>query len=119
MEIHVRKKGEAMLFTFHTKSKAFASPSERNRFFSGLYGRKQIVRRSGKEYIYRRRGLLDTIPYIKVDDSVFIVSKSNARKIIRFFERWQDKIEFNMFTILMDEQKLKKLCGKCRRVKIE
>ena len=119
MEVNITKQKKAVLFSYHTNSKEFASPSERNKFFSGLHGRKQIVRKGDGEYIYRRKGLLDIVPHIKVDDSVFIVDREKARIVVKFFEEWQEKIGFKQFIVLLGEKDLKKLKSEKRRVRIE
>jgi len=119
MKITIKKQGKAVLFSYHTRSKAFSSASDRNKFFAGLHGRKQIVRKSGVKYIYRRKGLLDSVPHMKVDDSVFIVGREQARKVVKFFEGWQEKVNFKQFIVLLPERQLKKLCPGCRRVRIE
>jgi hypothetical protein len=119
MKITIKTQGKAVLFSYHTNTKAFVSPSERNRFFAELHGRKQVVRKAGAEYIYRRKGLLDIISHMKVDDSVFIVSRENARKVVKFFEGWQDKVGVKQFIVLLGEGQMKKLCPGCRSVRIE
>ena len=119
MKVSIKKQSRAMLISFHSKSKAFSSPSERNKFFFGLHGRRQTVRKGGVKYIYRRKGILDSVPHIKVDDSVFIVSRGNASKVLKFFEEWQDKVGVKTFTVLLGEREMKKICRECLRVRIE
>jgi len=119
MEVNIKQQKKAVLFNYSCNSKAFDSPSDRNKFFAGLHGRKQIVRRKGGEYIYRRKGLLDVIPHIKVDDSVFIVARENAGQVVKFFEEWQEKIEFKQFIVLLGGKELKKIKSEKRSVRIE
>ena len=98
----------AVLICFNVRSKKFDSNYERNKFFRGLYGWKQIInketKRGDKKYVYEREGLLDEIPHKKVDQSSFIVDTSDAETIFKFFEDWTDKVIWNTFKVLLDER---------------
>ncbi len=97
----------AVLICFNVRSKKFDSNYERNKFFRGLYGWKQIIKKETKEgnkkYVYERGGLLDEIPHKKVDQSAFIVEMQEAERIFKFFEEWTDKVIWNTFKVLLDE----------------
>lgn len=97
----MRKK--AILVCFNINSEKFESNYERNKFFRGLYGWKQIIIKKEKKYVYRREGLLDEIPHIKVDQSSFIIPEKEFEKIIRFFEGWADKVIWKTFKILLED----------------
>ncbi|MFQ6055695.1 MAG: hypothetical protein ACE5J3_06920 [Methanosarcinales archaeon] len=109
MRINIKKKGTAILISFDTKPEKFESASERNRFFWELHGRKQTVTKNSGTYKYYREGLLDVIPHIKVDNSVFIIAMQHLKEMMEFFEEWEDKLELKTFPVLLDNKDLKKL----------
>ena len=118
MRIEIRKNGEtAVLISFNTESVKFESNSERNKFFCGLHGRKQIIVKNEKRYEYKREGLLDEIPHIKVDNSVFIIAMEHMEKMMQFFDEWEDKVEVKTFPVLLDRSEAKEL--KVREIDIE
>jgi hypothetical protein len=119
MRIEIRKKKDntAILISFDTVKDKFESPSERNRFFWELHGRRQIVRKESGNYEYNKEGLLEEIPNIKVADSVFIVAMEHMKRMQEFFKEWQDKVEFESFPVLLDERKKRELQE--REVEIE
>ena len=115
-----RKNGQtAILISFRSESEKFESPSERNKFFSDLYGRKQTVPGKKKTYVYRRPGLLDDIPNLKVDNSVFIVMQEHMRRMQEFFKEWNQKVEFQTFPVILNKEQEEKLKEKERIVPIE
>ncbi|MDI6799011.1 MAG: hypothetical protein QMD12_03425 [Candidatus Aenigmarchaeota archaeon] len=106
------KEKRAVLICFSVRSGRFESHYERNKFFRGLYGWKQMIRKEicagkpGKKekvYTYRREGLLDEMPHIKVDQSSFIVPEDEFEKITRFLKEWHDKVIWKTFKVLLDE----------------
>jgi len=103
------KESPCVLISFDTSSKKFDSNYERNKFFRGLYGWKQTIKKKGKEYEYERSGLLDEVPNIKVDKSVFIIPIKKLRRIIKYFDKWDDKVNFKTYRILLDGKKSKDL----------
>lgn len=111
MRIRIRKRGRntAILMSFDTDSDKFESRTERNRFFSELHGRKQIITKNSGRYVYHREGLLTEIPHIKVDTSVFIIAMEHMKRMLQFFKEWEDKVELKTFPVLLDKTKLKKL----------
>lgn len=121
MKIEIKRKGTetAILISFDTESEKFDSPSERNKFFSELHGRKQIIIKNEKRYEYHREGLLDEIPNIKVDNSVFIIMQEHLRQMMEFFNGWEDKVNFKTFPILLNREELRQLKEKPREVEVE
>ena len=117
MRIEIRKKKgqQAILISFDTVRENFKSASERNRFYWKLHGRKQVVIKKSGRYEYNREGLLEEIPHIKVANSVFIIAMEHMRRMMKFFDEWEDKIELKTFPVLLDEIEMKKL----REVEIE
>ena len=111
MKIEIRKKKEqtAILISFDTIRERFESPSERNRFYWKLYGRKQVVIKHSKRYEYKREGLLKEIPHIKVSDSVFIIALEHMKRMMNFFKEWEDKVELKTFPVLLDKKEMKEV----------
>ena len=111
MRIEIRKKDgkKAILISFDTIRERFDSASERNRFYWELYGRKQVVVKKSKRYVYEREGVLEEIPHIKVSDSVFIVALEQMRKMMEFFDKWEDKIELKTFPVMLDKEEMKEV----------
>ncbi len=111
MKIQIRRKGRntAILISFDTDSEKFESRTERNRFFSKLHGRKQIITKNSGRYVYHREGLLTGIPHIKVDNSVFIVALEHMKRMMQFFREWEDKVQVRTFPVLLADKELKKL----------
>jgi hypothetical protein len=111
--MHVRigqKNGKmAILISFDTNSEAFESPYERNKFFAELHGRKQVVVKDGKKYEYQRDGLLDEIPNLRVDNSVFIIMQEHMRQMEQFFNAWQDKVMFKSFPVMLGNREFQEM----------
>jgi hypothetical protein len=109
----MKEEKKAVLIAFSVQSEKFESHYERNKFFRGLYGWKQMIRKEvvvskkqkpqEKFYTYRREGLLDEIPHEKVDQSSFIVPEDDFNKITKFFKEWRDKVMWKSFKVLLDE----------------
>jgi len=107
----MKEEKKAVLFAFSVQSGKFESHYERNKFFRGLYGWKQMVRKEvivskkpkEKVYTYRREGLLDEMPHEKVDQSSFIVPEDEFAKINKFFNEWRNKVIWKSFKVLLDE----------------
>ncbi|MFB6182629.1 MAG: hypothetical protein ABEI78_01050 [Candidatus Nanohaloarchaea archaeon] len=95
---------EAALLTYNTKKENFESVYERNKFYRGLFGYKQTVKRNGKKYEYEKDGIMDEIPNIRIDDSVFIIKKSGIYKVEEYFEDWKNKVSHHIFTVLIEDQ---------------
>jgi hypothetical protein len=110
IEIRRDKNGElAVLVSFDTCSKRFESNHERNTFFRGLYGWNQVIKKKDKKYTYRREGLLDDIPHIKVDNSVFIVALKRFQEILEYLREWEEKVNYKTFRVLLEDEKFEKL----------
>lgn len=97
---------EAVLIAYDAKSKQFDSMYERNKFYRGLFGYKQTVRRNDKVYRYEKGGLLDEVPHIKVEDSVFIVKRSHLNKFRTYFDQWSGKVEVQTFKIKLEDRSI-------------
>jgi len=109
-EKHEKK---AVLFAFSVKTEKFKSVYERNKFFRGLYGWKQVIKRGvivqkgekekEKVYEYEREGVLDEVPHKKVDQSSFIVPEDEFERIEKFMGEWRNKVIWKAFKILLDK----------------
>lgn len=97
---------KASIVTYNTKREEFESMYERNQFYRGLFGYKQTVKRNGKEYKYEKEGLMDKIPNMRIDDSVFIISQNNTDRIREYFHEWDNKISHHIFTVLISEKQI-------------
>ena len=111
MKIRIRSKNKktAILISFDTDSEKFESRSERNKFYSSLHGRRQIIKKESGRYVYRREGVLDQVPHIKVDSSVFIVALEHMKRMMEFFDEWEDKVLVKSFPVLLDKEEAKKI----------
>ncbi|MEM5883212.1 MAG: hypothetical protein QXQ77_03155 [Candidatus Aenigmatarchaeota archaeon] len=104
------KEKKAILICFSVKSEKFGSYSERNKFFKKLYGWKQVIKkevrmeRKEKAYVYKREGLLDEIPHLKIDQSSFIVPEEEFKRIEDFLKEWHDKVIWKTFKVLLDKE---------------
>lgn len=108
------EKKKAELISYDTEKEKFESLYERNKFYRGLFGYKQTVKKNEKVYKYEKEGLIDKIPNIKVEDSVIIVSKENADKFISYFKEWKNKICYRTFTVLLEPKEFKKISKKSK-----
>ena len=102
LRIEIRKRsGECVIISFHTNPERFSSDYERIAFFRKLHGWKQTVPRNGKNYEYRRTGLLDSVPHEKIADSVFLVAKEHMRIIEEFFREWEEKVDYDIMDVVL------------------
>ena len=105
-------KKRAVLVTFTVRSCKFRSAYERNKFFRGLYGWRQVVRKEivvrgrmrEKAYVYKREGLLDRVVHEKIDQSSFIVPEEEFRKIENFMREWRDKVMWKAIKIVLEDE---------------
>ncbi len=105
MRIEIRKNGVPVaIVTFHTRPEKFESDYERVKFFRGLHGWNQVVPNKQKRYVYRRPGLLEGVPHVKVADSAFIIAMEHAKRIMDYFDEWSDKVEVEMMEAMMRDR---------------
>ncbi len=78
--------GNIIVFRFKEKTEQKSI----NQFCKTFYG--QNTSSHGGKYRYRRQGLLDNIPHIKLIGGVIIVKKDSADKVINFLRGFD--IEF-------------------------
>lgn len=106
MPMKIRK---MVLISFSVKSDEFDSNYERNKFFRELYGWKQTIPSEKKTYEYHRRGLLDDMPHMRVDQSSFIVPEDNFDEMTEFFEEWHRKVMWKTFKVLLDDKEIREM----------
>ena len=120
IKIKKNKDGKVgVLISFDCHSEKFDSNYERNKFFRGLYGWKQTIKKKESVYKYKRDGLLDEIPHIKVDNSVFIVAMKEMDRILRYMREWDDKIDYKVFRVLLDQERYQRLRNEGKEIKIK
>jgi hypothetical protein len=106
MKIEIRRNGTPVaIITFHTNPDRFDSEYERIKFFKELHGWNQVVPKNGKKYEYRRPGLLDEVPHIKLADSAFMVAMENMERVMKYFDEWHDKVECDMMQAMINDRK--------------
>ncbi|MFP4038777.1 MAG: hypothetical protein ACLFTA_03265 [Candidatus Nanohaloarchaea archaeon] len=96
----------ASLLTYKTHREKFKSMYERNQFYRGLFGYKQTVKKNGKKYEYEKDGLMDEVPNVRIDDSVFIVAKEACEKVDVYFQEWGEKVTHHIFKVIIDKPDL-------------
>ncbi len=74
--------GKIVVFHFPTKT----NQKSLNQFCKKFYG--QETSSHGGKYHYRRLGLLDNIPHVKLIGGVIIVSIENAEKLTQFLKAY-------------------------------
>lgn len=97
---------EAALLTYNTRKKEFESVYERNKFYRGLFGYRQTVKKNGKKYEYDKDGLMDRIPNARIDDSVFILPQKVVERVEEYFSDWGNKVSYHLFTVLVEDKKI-------------
>ena len=97
---------KASLITYNTHREHFESVYERNKFYRGLFGYKQTVKKNGKTYEYEKDGLMDEVPNCRIDDSVFIIAEKNVERIKEYLKGWNEKVSFNVFSVLIEDEKI-------------
>ena len=106
MKIEIRNNGAAVIITFDTQADKFDSDYERNKFFRELHGWNQVVPHGDKRYEYRRPGLLDEIPHVRVADGAFIVALEHMKRMEAFFDGWHEKVHCEMMKVMMQDREL-------------
>lgn len=107
--LNMKEGKKAVLICFSVKSGMFESDYERNKFFRELYGWKQIIPKEKKTYEYRREGLLDEMPHMKVDQSSFIVPEDDFDRITTFLKEWHNKVMWKAFKVLLEDVDMEKM----------
>ncbi len=88
--------GKIIVFHFPKKT----NQRSLNQFCKKFYG--QETSSHGGKYHYRRTGLLDNIPHVKLIGGVIIISHENADKLIQFLMNYGAEV-FARDVILLPE----------------
>jgi len=75
-------KGRLIAFTLPTGNDKITSSA----FTKALYGQKTSTHHG--KYVYRKRGIMDDIPYRKLIRGVFVIQDKDKKQIIDFLERF-------------------------------
>ncbi|MFB6208796.1 MAG: hypothetical protein ABEJ56_01510 [Candidatus Nanohaloarchaea archaeon] len=100
------KEKEASLLTYNTHREKFESVYERNKFYRGLFGYTQKVKKNGKTYEYEKDGLMDEIPNSRIDDSVFIIANHYVTRIEDYFQDWGEKVSHHIFKVIIEDKNI-------------
>jgi len=90
--------GKIIVFRFSKKT----NQKSLNQFCKKFYG--QETSSHGGKYHYRRKGLLDNIPYIKIIGGVIIVSYENADKLIQFLKEYDAEFFVREVILLPEDE---------------
>lgn len=97
---------DASLLTYKTHRDRFDSMYERNQFYRGLFGYKQTVKRNGKTYEYDKDGLMDEVPNVRIDDSVFIIHRDCRDEVEAYFVEWGEKVTHHIFRVVIEDSSM-------------
>jgi len=89
--------GSIIVFRFKEKTEQKSI----NQFCKKFYG--QNTSSHGGKYRYRRQGLLDNIPHIKLIGGVIIVAKNSAGKLIDFLREYNAEFYIRDVILLHDD----------------
>lgn len=80
------------------------TPAQRNKFRKKFLG--YLNHSCGGRYKYRRKGLMDEIPHIKLVRSVFIVRKEDGQKVVDFLKKNDAKVFVRDVILTPDDRKV-------------
>lgn len=95
------KSGIIILYRIRTKT----TKSNTEKFCREFYG--YMDKSNYGKYQYRRKGLLDRIPHIKLIRGAIIIQKGNCNKVTQFLKRFN--AEVHVRTIILTEKDKKQL----------
>jgi len=90
--------GKIIVFKFSKKT----NQKSLNQFCKKFYG--QETSSHGGKYHYRRKGLLDNIPFIKLIGGVIIVSNENSDKLIQFLKDYDAEFFVRDVSLLPEDE---------------
>ncbi len=91
-------KGNIIVFRFKEKTEQKSI----NQFCKKFYG--QNTSSHGGKYQYRRHGLLDNIPHIKLIGGVILVKKDFAEKVIDFLKEYNAEFYIREVILLYEDE---------------
>ncbi len=89
--------GKIVVFTIYKNNRRSI-----DQFCKKFYG--QETSSHGGKYHYRRRGLLDNIPHIKLIRGVVIVSKEDAEKVVQFLREYNAQFYVRDVILLSEDE---------------
>ncbi len=90
--------GNIIVFRFKEKTEQKSI----NQFCKKFYG--QETSSHGGKYHYRRQGLLDNIPHIKLIGGVIIITKDSAGKVIDFLKGYDTEFYIRDVILLLEDE---------------
>lgn len=90
--------GKILVFRFPKKT----NQKSLNQFCKKFYG--QETSSHGGKYRYKRKGLLDNIPHIKLIGGVVIVSNVNVDRLIQFLKEYDAEFFVRDVTLLPEDE---------------
>jgi len=90
--------GKIIVFRFPKKT----NQRSLNQFCKKFYG--QETSSHGGQYRYRRKGLLDNIPHVKLIGGVIIVSSENADKVMQFLKDYDAEFFIREVILLPEDE---------------
>lgn len=90
--------GNIIVFRFKEKTEQKSI----NQFCKKFYG--QNTSSHGGKYQYRRHGLLDNIPHIKLIGGVIIVKKDSTEKVIDFLKEYNAEFYIREVILLHEDE---------------
>lgn len=90
--------GKIIVFRFPKKT----NQRSLNQFCKKFYG--QETSSHGGQYRYRRKGLLDNIPHVKLIGGVIIVSSENADKVMQFLKDYDAEFFIRKVILLPEDE---------------
>jgi hypothetical protein len=90
--------GNIIVFRFKEKTEQKSI----NQFCKKFYG--QNTSSHGGKYQYRRHGLLDNIPHIKLIGGVIIIKKDFAEKVIDFLKEYNAEFYIREVILLYEDE---------------
>jgi len=90
--------GNIIVFRFKEKTEQKSI----NQFCKKFYG--QNTSSHGGKYQYRRHGLLDNIPHIKLIGGVIIVKKDSTEKVIDFLKEYNAEFYIREVILLYEDE---------------
>ncbi len=91
-------KGNIIVFRFKEKTEQKSI----NQFCKKFYG--QNTSSHGGKYQYRRHGLLDNIPHIKLIGGVILVKKDFAEKVVEFLKEYNAEFYIREVILLYEDE---------------
>ena len=67
-------------------------------------------------YRYEKKGLINKMPHIKVEDSVIILLEKDSPCLREYLERWSKKVDYRTFRVILEKDQLEELKSSVEKV---